>query len=131
MSFGSEISLPVIREDLLSDPFSLLQMRLYSCPQLGLPFPFLLTCTSDGRLLQESRCRRTNMNAGNLKVGPCLRSRSGAKRAVGLGPPAQLCSACQPMREDWKSHQQASGQGSARTRVATNIDSPNKWLYMM
>lgn len=115
--------------------FSLPQMRelIGYIPVLSWDCHFLsfLTCTSDGRLLQESRCRRTNMNGGNLKTGPCLRSRSGAKRAVGLGPLAQLCSACQPMREDWKSHQQASVQGPAWTRVATNIESPNKWLYMM
>lgn len=48
--------------------------RLYPHPQLGLSFPLLLTCTSDGRLLQESRWRRTNMNAGLWKARACLRS---------------------------------------------------------
>lgn len=55
MSFRKGIQPPVRREDLLSDPFfpptDEKVNRLYPRPQLGLPFPFPLTCTSDGRLL--------------------------------------------------------------------------------
>lgn len=43
--------------------------RFYLGPQLGLPFPPLLTCTWDGWLLQESRWRRTNTNTGIWKTG--------------------------------------------------------------
>lgn len=44
--------------------------RLYPRPQLGLPFPFPLTCTSHVWLLQEPRWRRTNMLAVKWMVGP-------------------------------------------------------------
>lgn len=75
-----------------------------------MPFPFSLTCARDSGLLQESRCRSTNMNSGKWKFGPCLRSKPGAERALGPRPCALLRSACQPMREVWKSHQQMLGQ---------------------
>lgn len=134
LPFGREISLPVIREDSLSDPFfpftdesSLVVSS--SSAGIAISFPFWPihqmadSYRSQGaeeqtRLLETRRLG----SAWGLVVG---------LTAVGPGPHLLLSSACQPMREDWKSHQQASGQGPAWTWVATNTGSPNKWLYTM
>lgn len=111
--------------------------RLYPCPQLGLPFPFHLTCTSHGWLWQDLRWRRTNTGSGKKEEG----GKNGGARAgwlSGAGGPgpsselwAPLRSDCQPMTRVWKTHHQEPSQGLRETWVATNTKSPNKWLYMM
>lgn len=108
--------------------------RLYPHPQLGLPFPFPLTYTSDGKLLQESRWRRTNTNTWSWKAGPCLRSGPGSERFCGTGTAQCFPPFCLPAYEGGLEKSSADLSPTltpAWTRVATNTKSPNKWLYMM
>lgn len=138
MSFGKGNQPPVGREDLLSDPFSLPQMRELIGYILVLSWDCHFLSLWPGHLMVDSY-----RNQGAEEQTWILETRRlGHAWGLGLGLKglwdwgrllcsALLHSACQPMREVWKSHQQTWGQGPAWTRVVTNTNSPNKWLYMM
>ena len=100
MSFGKGNQSPVRREDLLSDPVSLPQMRELIGYILVLSWDCHFLSLWPGHLMVDSYrnqgAEEQTWMLETRRLGPRLRSGSRAKRAMGLGPPALLRSA--PLR---------------------------------
>lgn len=92
---------PVRKEDLVSDPFSLPQMRKLIGYILILSWDcHFLCCWPVHQMVDSYRNQGEEEQTWTLESG-----RLGL--AWGLGLCALLHSACQPVRKDWKSHQHA------------------------
>lgn len=79
-----------------------------------------LACSSHGRVIQESRWRRTNTKTGKNEKYVLQVLLSCAELECTL-----------PMTEVWKTHHLQLGRGPSQTWVVTDKTSPNKRFCMM
>ena len=137
MSFGKGNQPPVRGEDLLSDPFSLPQMRKLIGYILVLSWDcHFLSLWPVHQMVDSYRNQGAEEQTWALETGrpsPAWGPGLGLKGSVGLGPPALLCSA--PLR--LPAYEGGLEKSSVDLRPGLEHgwpptqSLPNKWLYMM